>query len=185
MFQAGERGQEKAGRPSGGASPGIFLGPKPDRYRALEAPAPPPRRTPACPAPGRAAEGRPRRCAGPAGESDRARSSAVEREAALSGAAAGSSGPEVHSRRHDAGPRLSQRCALHAGRPADRGAAPAGAPSTLSGEPPWIAPRPCPRTQACPWALRRPGPWALCSALGFLSIIPERNARQRGPAPSI
>lgn len=168
--------------------PGIFLGQSLADTEPSEAPAPasaPDAGPPAPAAPQRAGPG----VAGLPASPDRARSPKWSSGLPLSGAAAGSSGPEVHSRRHDGVPGLlPARRAPHAGRrrPIAEQAS-AGAPSTSSGEPPLIRTGdPAPRTQAPPPGLReRPGPSGTCSALGF-PLLSSRQRNGRGSSrPSI
>lgn len=138
------------------------------------------------------------RCAGPAGQSGPpALTEVIEREAALvRGTRLETLGPEVHSCRHDGGTQtLPARRAPYAGRPADRGAGPAGAPSTSSGEPPLMgldlgvqgppsAARPRPSYPGPAPGLRKAGTLRHLLRGGFLIIL-EATQWQRVQPSSI
>lgn len=182
MFQAGERGQEKAGVPAAAPPARNISRPKPGRYRASRKPRlPPPRRTPARPAPGRAAEGRPRAVRARPASPDRARSPKWSSgKLPLSGGRGWKLlDPKFIAVDMMAAPGLSQRAArrTQAGRPIAE-QAPAGAPSTSSGEPPLIrteTPPLAPRPR--PWAPRGRDPRALALRWGFLLSSRQRNGR--------
>lgn len=176
--------------PQGPAPSRSYPGPRweaPDRagpYRASEAP----------PAP-RGTTGPAQGWTGRAGESGPpVLTEVIEREATLvRGTRLEALGPEVHSRRHDGGTQtLPGRRAPYAGRPADHGAGPAGAPSTSSGEPPLMSldlevqgPPPAPRPRpSCPGpapGLRKAGTLShlLCR---WVSYYPRGNTMAEGPA---
>lgn len=144
------------------------------RRRSPARASPPPRRRPQGRRPRALPPARP--CPGPP-----ALTEVVEREAALvRGPRLEALGPEVHGRRHDGGSQtLSQRAARRTqdGRPTAE-QAPAGAPSTSSGEPPRIGtetPPLAPRPR--PWAPTGRDPRALALRWGFLLSSRQRNGR--------